>query len=535
MSSGATQRAPGMRRRVLGGLAWTGGSQIVVQVLSMVVAVVLARILAPDDYGLAALAVVFSSLVLVFSDLALGAAIIQRKTLTEDDRSTAFWMSVGTGAVFTVAGVALSSVIADFYGEPTVGPLCAALSLSFLVTSLATTHEALLLRDMKFDRLERRVMIATLAGAVAGVTVAVVRADAWAIIAQQLTHAVVSTILLWASSTWRPRLRFSAASLRSLGSFSAYLVGHRLLYYAHRNADNIIIGRFLGATALGAYTLAYNLMLVPFSKLGGPAMKVLGPAFSRMQDEPQRIGAAWVRVVRLIGLVSVPALFGLIVVAPDFIRVVLGDAWAPAVPIVQILAWVGVIQSLQTVSTDILQARGRTRTIFRFSIFFCSAHVLAFAIGVNWGVTGVAAGYAISSTLVEPVYLWLTARSIGFSPLAVLRGVRGVFEAALVMVGAVVIVRSALVEAHAPSAVRLLAAIAVGVVVFGAMSAWRTPEAWRDLWDLLPGGVKSRLEGLRRRRRGAGVRPVPVLSASSAASGAAHPGRSDRSVPEDPA
>lgn len=493
MSADAGKPAAGMRSRVLGGLAWTGASQVIVQVLGMVVAIVLARILAPEEYGIAALAIVFSGLVLVFSDLALGAAIIQRKTLSDDDRSTAFWMSVGAGVIFTAAGIALSGVVARFYGEPSVAPLCVVLSLTFLVTSLATTHEALLLRDMRFDRLERRVMIATLAGAVAGVTVAVVRADAWAIIAQQLTYAVVSTILLWAASTWRPQLRFSAASLRSLGSFSAYLVGHRLLYYTHRNADNVIIGRFLGAAALGAYTLAYNMMLVPFSKLGGPIMKVLGPAFSRMQDEPQRIGDAWVRVVRLVGLLSVPALTGLIVVAPDFVRVVLGEAWMPAAPIVQVLAWVGIIQSLQTVSTDILQARGRTRTIFRFSIFFSSAHIAAFLIGVNWGVVGVAAGYAISSTLVEPVYLWLTARSISYSPLAVLRALRGVFESSLVMAAAVLLARASLMEAGAPAGVRLVAAIAVGVGVYALVSAWRARDAWRELLGLVPERIVARV------------------------------------------
>ena len=209
--------------------------------------------------------------------------------------------------MFTTLGVALSGPIAALStASPRSASLCAVLSLSFLITSLATTHEALLLRDMQFAKLEQRMMLATLVGAVAGIVVGLETRDAWAIIAQQLAQAAASTILLWALSPWRPSLRFSWASLKALGSFSSYLVGHRLLYYFHRNADNILIGRYLGATALGAYALAYNIMLVPFTRIAGPVQKVLGPAFARMQDEPRRIADAWVRAVRLVGCARGP-------------------------------------------------------------------------------------------------------------------------------------------------------------------------------------------------------------------------------------
>ena len=476
---------PSMRGRVLGGLGWTGASEVVMQVVRMATAVLLARLLAPDDYGLAAIALVFSSLVLVFSDLALGAAVVQRKHLSEDDRCSAFWMSVGAGVVFMLAGVALSQPIAAFYGEPQVAALCAVMSATFLITSLATTHESLLLREMAFAKLERRMMVATAAGAVAGVVVGVHTRDAWAIVAQQLVQATTSAILLWAFSPWRPRFRVSLASLRSLGSFSAYLVGHRLLYYLHRNADNILIGRYVGAAALGAYALAYNIMMVPLARIAGPIQKVLGPALSRMQDEPERIAVAWVRVVRLLALVSAPALMGMVVVAPDFVAVLLGDAWAPAVPLVQVLAWVGLLQALQSVNTDILQARGKTSTIFRFTILFTGAHMVAFVIGLRWGVVGVAVAYAVSSTLVEPIYTWLCARELGTSPWRLLRAVRGVIEAAVLMTAVVYPLRLALVDAGVPALGRLAASIALGAIVFAVASRWRAPEAWADARGIL--------------------------------------------------
>jgi O-antigen/teichoic acid export membrane protein len=474
-----------MRGRVLGGLGWVGTSEVVMQVLRMATAVLLARLLAPDDYGLAALALVFASLVLVFSDLALGAAVVQRKILSEDDRCTAFWMSVGAGILFTLIGVALSGPVAAFYGEPSVAPLCAAMSATFLITSLATTHEALLLREMAYAKLERRIMVATAAGAIAGILVGIQTRDAWALVAQHLTHAVVSTTLLWAFSSWRPRLRVSRKSLRELGSFSGFLVGHRLLYYVHRNADNILIGRFAGASALGAYALAYNVMMAPLARIAGPVQKVLGPALARMQDEPERIVATWVRVVRLLALVSVPALAGVVVVAPDLVAVVLGSDWNAAVPLIQILAWVGLLQALQSINTDILQARGRTSLIFRFTLVFTTAHICAFAIGLQWGVVGVAVAYAVSSTLVEPLYLWLTARELGASPAVILRGVRGVAEAGLIMMGAVFLARLALLDLGVPAGARLALLIAFGAAVYLPASRWRSPAVWIDVWGIL--------------------------------------------------
>jgi O-antigen/teichoic acid export membrane protein len=480
-----------MRQRVFRGLAWSGSSQIVMQILRMVVAISLARILAPENYGLAALAIVFASLVLVFSDLGLGAAIVQRKELSEDDRCTAFWISIAAGTLFTILGIALAGPVASFYGRPEVAPLCTALSFTFIIVSLATTHEALLVRAMEFGKLERRLMLATATGAVAAIVVALATRSPWALIAQQMAEAVVSSTLLIAFSPWRPKLRFSRTSLKTLGSFSAYLVGHRTLYYFHRNADNILIGRFIGAAALGAYTLAYNLMLFPFARIAGPVQKVLAPAFARMQDEPKRMAETWLRAVRMVGTISVPALCGLVIVAPDFVRIVLGDDWSQVIPIIQVLAWVGIVQSLQSLNTDVLQARGNTRAVFRFTILFTGTHFVAFLIGLHWGVVGVAAAYAISTTFVEPVYTVITARSIETSFWEVVRAVRGVFEAALIMGAAVLAARVLMVEAGIPALPRLAACIAIGGLVYLAAYPWRAPEGWADIRGVL-GGVIGR-------------------------------------------
>jgi O-antigen/teichoic acid export membrane protein len=465
-----------LRGQVFRGLAWKALSQVVGQGGRLAVAIVLARLLSPRDFGLAGMVLVFSSLVLVFSDMALGAALVQRKELGEHDRATAFWTSVAAGVVFTLIGIAVADPIAHFYGEPDVRPLLMVLSSTFLISSIATTHEALLVRDMQFRAVELRVMVGLLCGAAAGVTTALTDGGPWAIIAQQVVTALVTTALIVKRSPWRPSLRFSRAALRDLSGFSGFVLGHRLLYYVHRNADNLLIGRFVGAAGLGVYSLAYNVMLIPFSRIAGPIQQVMFPAFSRIQDQPERIAELWIRATRVVGAISIPALCGLVVVAPDFVPVVFGDRWHDAVPLIQTLAWVGLLQSLQTLNTEILQARDRTATIFRFSVGFFVAHLSAFIIGLHWGVEGVAVAYAISSTLVEPIFTWLTAHAVGISPLRLLGSLLGIVQAAVVMGAVVYVLRSSLIEAGMGELPRLALCVLAGAAIYLPLCAWRQPE-----------------------------------------------------------
>lgn len=475
-----------LRARAMKGLAWKAFSQAFRQLSRIAVAVILARLLTPHDYGVAAMVLVFASLVIIFSDLALGAALVQRETLTEVERSTVFWTSTAVGLVFTLVGLALSGPVAAFYGEPQVQPLFAALSLSFFVTALGTTQTALLNREMDFRSLELRLMGGTTAGAVVGIVLAAGGYGAWAIIGQQLAIAVLSTILLWAFSPWRPRFVFSLSALRSLGGFSANVFGTRLLFYLNRNADNMLIGRFLGSSALGLYAVAYNVMLAPLSRIAGPLVEVLFPAFSKIQTDKKRMASLWLRANRMIATITVPGMLGLMVVAPEFVRVVLGERWDGAVPVIQILAWVGLLQSLQRLNSSVLQAVDRTGVLLRYSVVVVVASLFAFAGGISWGIVGVATAYAISSTIVEPYYTWLTARELGISLWDFARAIAGVAQAALVMVPCVFVTRQLLLAEGVPAGARLVIMVAVGIAVFAPLCIWRAPEVLDELRRLRP-------------------------------------------------
>jgi O-antigen/teichoic acid export membrane protein len=484
-TAAALQASGGLRSRVMNGLGWKLATQVVLQGSRAIVSVILARLLLPEEFGLAMMAVVVASLALIFSDLAFGAALIQRSELDQRDCSTVFWVSVAVGAVFSVACALGSAVLAQLYSEPRVAPLFLAISPIFFVTAVGTTHMTLLTRNMEFRRLELRTMISTLAGACVGVTAAALGAGAEAIIAQFLVTAAVGTTLLWFSLPWRPSFVVSLTSLRSLGGFSARVFSSRLLFYVSRNADSLLIGRFLGAAALGAYTIAYNIMLVPFAKIAGPIQEVLFPAFARIQDDRGRIGSIWLRTIHVVAAIALPAMLGLVVVAPDFVTVVLGPRWEPAIELIQILAWVGVLQSLVRLNSSVQQACDRTDLLLRWAVLIAASNVFAFAVGLTWGVVGVASAYAITNTLLQPLNMWQTGRIVGVSPWAFVMNLAGVAQATALMIAVILPLRALLVSEGVPAGARLVLVTGAGIAAYAGGCLWRDRRLVREVRSIV--------------------------------------------------
>ncbi len=485
----AAPTADDLRPRVMRAFGWNITSQGVRQVTRIAYGVAIARLVTPREYGLAGMALVFASLWIVFSDLGFGTALIQRQRVTDRDRSTVFWMTATVGFVMTAAGFLLAGPLADFYRQPQVKPLFQLLSLVFVVGALGMTQSAVLQRELDFRSLELRIMAGIVAGAAVAVALAAAGFGAWALVANELTICVVSTALMWVMSSWRPRFEFSVSTLRDFGGYSANLVGKSFLDYLGRNSDNILVGRFLGSAPLGAYSAAYNIMLLPLQNLVRPIQETLFPALSRMQDEPRQIARIWLRTTRLLAALIAPAMFGLLIVAPDFVPVVLGHRWHSAVPIVQILAGVAVLQSLST-GLRVLAAVGQARALFRFSVVFNVITLIAFAVGLRWGIVGVAAAYAIVNLPLQLFFVRMTARAVGISVRDFVLSLRGVAVATLGMASFVEATRLVLVHEGAPPAVRLVASIAVGFATYVPLSLGYVPE------------MKAEVRALHARRKG---------------------------------
>jgi len=473
--------AAGLRAKILTGFAWKAGSEAALQISKIVVAIVLARLLTPQQYGVAGMVIVFATIVPIFSDLALGAALIHRPTLTEADRSTVFWTNVATGVLLTAICIGIAGPLASYYHEPKVRLLFIVFSSTFLLGSLGATQLALLTKEMNFRGLETRVIAGTVVGAAVGITIAAMGGGAWAIVGQQVAIAFVSTVLLWRFSTWRPRLIFSRQSLRSLGSYSGNVFGSHVLIQLGPNVNNLLIGRWAGPAALGSYTLSQNVILQPFYRIAAPIQEVLFPAFSTLQEHPERIAGMWLRVNRLLAAVAMPCLVGLAALAPDFVDVVLGNRWQRATVVIQILCWVGVLQVLQRLNLSILQARDRTRELLWFSVLSLALGVGAVIAGLPWGVKGVAVAFAVVSTLTLPLFTWITARAVGVSLRECVANVAGVAQAAAGMTVAILLLRHGLIQLDVAPIFRLLVLIPAGALIFTLLVFWRAPELKPEL------------------------------------------------------
>ena len=397
----------GLTKRALAGTAWSSISTVGKQALTFASVATVARILGPGAYGLMAMAVIVTNFVSNFRDLGTAVAIVQRPTVTRPLLSSLFWINIGVGVLLCSAIALTAPLLAGFFHAPELTSILRWLALALFLASGGVVHNALLTREMSF----KAIAIADLAAASASYAVALAGAlsglGVWSLVFASVAGAAVSTAGYWLGSSFRPRREFDIAEVRSIARFSTHLSANGLANYAYRNSDNLIVGRFLGNVQLGFYQMAYNLMLAPIQNISAVIASVLFPAFARIQEDNERFRRAYLRACMLTALITFPVMAGLGVVADPLIRTVLGKRWIGTIPIFEILAVVGLLQSVQTTVGIIYQAKGRTDWLFRWSLFTLTVSVLAFIVGVRFGTIGVAIAYAIANWLILAVPCFL--------------------------------------------------------------------------------------------------------------------------------
>jgi O-antigen/teichoic acid export membrane protein len=254
--------------------------------------------------------------------------------------------------------------------------------------------------------------------------------------------------------------------------------GENLLYQAGRNLGTLLIGRSLGPLAVGTFALATNVILMPFSRIAGPLQQVFFPAFSRMNQDRERIADVWIGATRLVAMLAMPALVGLVIVAPQFVEVVLGQRWvkADAAIVIQILAIAGLLQALGTLNGEVLFSLNKAGTLLRFTAVWFVATVAAFVVGRQWGVEGVAVSYALVAILLEPLRAYITTHALQISFWRFVRSFGGVAQGTAVMVAALLPTRAALETAGLPAAVELVVLVLLGLCAYIGGCLWRAPE-----------------------------------------------------------
>jgi len=357
--------------------------------------VLLARMLSPEDFGLIAMIMVLTNFAVIFQSLGLSEATVQRARITQDQVDTMFWVNAGVGAIVSLLILGSAPLVGLFYSESRLVPVTMVLASMFLIRGVAVQHSAMLRRHMRFVAVGIVEVLAITIGVAAGIISAVLGFGYWSLAVMHLAIALSSTLGYWVAFPWRPGRPKKNSDLRELLGFGSGVTGFNIVNFFSRNADNLIIGRFLGAEPLGFYSKAYSLLMLPIRQLRDPIAHVGLPVLSRLQDQPDRYRAYYLRLVLLLAFLSVPLAGFMGVYARSLILLVLGSQWEGAVPIFSILALVALWQPLTTTSGMVVLSCGRGDRYFSVGVISAIVTVASFVIGLPWGTVGVAWSYTI--------------------------------------------------------------------------------------------------------------------------------------------
>ena len=446
------------------GVLWTGTGQVLRQLVQIGTSLVLVRLLVPEDFGLIGMAMFFIGIGQLLADFGMGAAIMHSRTDDQVILSSCFWLNVVVAAGLAAVLLVAAPLIGDFYKRSDLVPIVAALALNLLLSGLLVVPAALLTRDMRFAVLARSQVLGSLVGAAAAIVMAWRGFGAWALVAQPLCGAAATLSACTFAARWYPSFQFSWRKVEPLARFSAALLGTNLIGYMNRNADSLLVGRVLGAGPLGYYSMAIQLMLYPLQQVSSVFVRVLIPTLIHLQEDLPRLRAAYLKAVGCIALATFPIMGGLFAVADDFVKVVFGPTWTEMTPLVEILAWVGMFQSVGTTVGTLYLATGNPRLALRVTMIGAPILIGGMAAGLPWGTIGVATGYAIANVTFS-YYSFATAfRLVGLPLLDFWRELAPPLGCALAMIAVVMLAGQALSSLDAPY--RLGLCVLLGVLAY---------------------------------------------------------------------
>ncbi|TSD94459.1 oligosaccharide flippase family protein [Skermania sp. ID1734] len=398
------------------GMRWSGVSMLGREVSRTLFTIFLARLIGPDEFGVAAQASVFIGMVSIFLDQGFSVALIQRQKISETMPGATASVNLAVGAMLTGITVAIAPLWASFMKTPQLTVVLVAFAASLLIRSAVITPRAMLMRNMQFRRIGIADAVAAFAGGLLGLAVAIQWANYWAVVVQVVGTDVLTVVLLvFLRAGYRPNLKVS--QLRTIAGFSwrAFAAGI-LITSISQNIDNLLIGRVYGAAALAYYGLAYRLLLLPVQLAISSVGAVLLPAFSRLAEDVRALRTEMARATRTLATLAVPTMALAAAAAPQLVPIVFGSQWLPAVRIVQVLALVGALQATyRPTTTSLMLGMGRASLALRYAVLTTAAAVAGIVGGLPFGPFGVAVGLAATSTALLPIEWFVRRRLLGIS------------------------------------------------------------------------------------------------------------------------
>lgn len=459
--------------------------KLLTMVVQMVVSIVVARQLSPDDFGVMAILTFFTSVALAVVDSGFSQTLIRKREPTAQEYHSVLCFNVVVAILLYVVLSLVAPPLARFYGHQAIADVAPVLFLVLPINSLCVVQTVMFTREFRFKLLSNIVLLSSLVSGAVAVTMALMGCGIWSLVAQRLLQMGLKAVAFWVIRRWHSGARFSLAALRQMAPFSLRLLATDLIASIYNNVAQLFIGKMHSTTALGYYAQAQKLKDLPVISTVQAVQGVTYPALSKIADDEPKFAAGYERIVRLLAYLLFPTMLGLVAIAPEMFMLLLGQKWMPTVPYFEILALSGIFYPLSVVAYNILKVRGDGRVILRLELLkrVVMTFVLVYTIprgvvAVAWGMTAMALVDWLMNVIASERYLRL---GVG----AYLRSLLPALLLAGVMFGVLHLANPHL--AGLTLALRLVAKICLGVVVYLVGSLCCGVRSLRECIDLLRG------------------------------------------------
>jgi len=423
-------------KKTIFALKWVSALQAYTFVSRLVINIILAKILIPDDFGLVAIVVIFTELLTSIADLGFNAAIIQKKDINNKDINTAFILNAGLSVLLTIVVFLSAGFIANFYGDIRLVSLVHLLSFIIIVRAISSVQIALCDRDLDFKKVVIISSIAITISSIIKIILAYYDYQAKSIVIGELINHSVIAVLFWITTSWKPNIfEFSIKSFKNLFSFGSNIMLTNTIGLLSQKVDVLVIGKLITAFYVGIYSFSFMISTIVVSFINTIVSRVIFPSFSRIQDDNNEMKNLYIYAVKFISTVSVPASVGLFFIAPEFVSIFLKDEWEDAVIIIQILSVYGVSNSLGGILWgQVLKAKGKSKMVLSLTIVRLISLIIFIFIGSKWGIIGIAVSVTIYGWIFRFVYQHIINKIIDITMLDYLKSLKNTSISVLFMV-----------------------------------------------------------------------------------------------------
>lgn len=450
------------RNTVIKNLAWRFAERVGAQGVKLLVEIILARLLFPDDYGLIALVTVFITILNVFVDSGLGNALIQKKDSDDIDFSSVFWFNIIWCLVLYGILFCVSPSIARYYKRPEVSSVLRVLGLQVVISGVKNVEQAYVSKTMQFKRFFFATLGGTIGAAAIGVFMAYHGYGVWALVAQHLFNTVADTIILWYTVKWRPKLVFSYNRFKVLFAYGWKLLVSSLLETVYTEIRQLVIGKRYTSVDLAYYNRGRQFPFLFVSNVNASIDSVLLPTLSSTQDNRERVRILTRKSICVSTYIMAPLMIGLAVVGEPLVRLILTEKWLPALPYLRIFCISFMFYPIHTANLNAIKAMGRSDLFLALEIIKKVVGIIALVLTMNISVMAMAYSLLVTSVISQIVNCWPNKKLLGYSYWNQIRDILPAMMLSSVM-GGVVFAMSFL---KAPDIVLLLLQINVGLVIY---------------------------------------------------------------------